>query len=377
MCKLFMLTRATDLDRADTVKLLEKCIKIIASYDKDGFGYVVSGKDGVFGERYLGTSDCSLGLLKNCQPIPEKFQDIFKSAKGDSFYRYSPTDGALLAHGRMSTNTVVLENSHPHWNDEWALIHNGVVENEGPKYEMKSSCDSEHLLHHLTAGGLTAIETHITGYYAVGAINRKTRELLIFKDRTATLYGCYVTNLNSMAFATSKFHLEEIIKHMDWKSSEVWEVEDNVSFRFNHRGDYLEKKDINPRKKVYPVGNYRSRDHDDCYDYHDWKDRTWDSNLQKYVKREPKQLAMTEGKKAKDWLDNFLDNDAPDKETCDAVDGLVTIKTRYGKIVSYKAFCRMPLKIQALCTVTDKSTGSDIPVDHFEFDLLDKGSIRA
>lgn len=383
MCKLFMLTNGAELTKQQhLIWLINRTLGIITSHDKDGCGYVVAGRSGVYGERYLDIDQVGLSLLKQSLPMPEHLKTMFKTAKGESYGTYSPPHGGVLIHARMSTNKVVLENSHPHWNDHWSLIHNGVVENAGAVYSMKSSCDSEHLLHHLTAGDVEGMVAGVTGYFAVGAIHHATGEMIVVKDSTAGLHGCYVESLHSMAFATYRHHLEEICKSMQWKTSDIFSVEDNVALRFDRDGEFLSKTTISPRKKEYVYnGNYNGG-YDDVkgkWDPEFYKNRQWDSESRTWVYTEPKEdSATTHTKKplvvvpANNGKKMLTDETHSADFWYDDVDRLVRITTKKNRVITYKQFDRMDLKHQAECFIHCRDTGAAIDIFELDDVILDR-----
>lgn len=378
MCKLFILTNSTRIEKKSQITdLVETTLAHITGYDRDGFGYAIMGEKGVFGERYNGLDDITLSTLKRRSPMPEKYADLFRKLTNcERFGEYSKPQGSILIHARASTNSVCLENAHPHWNDQYTLIHNGVVNNEGKTYEMKSkSCDSEHLLHHLTNGGLPAMVTNITGYYAVGVINNKSGELLIVKDDVAKLYGTYIPKLDTLAFATSREHIESVCRDMGWTITDVWPVEDNTALKFSRLGAFIGKEKITPKKKTYgPVTTYSgydnySRGRDDYYN-NEWKSKeyysaidkcwkVWDSKLQMYVSK----VETSDNSKN---LKSILTND-----DCDQIDRWYKIGSPYGKTINCKHFIKLPLKVQDRCTITVRDTGDIVPIDEFNAEVVD------
>jgi len=128
--------------------------------------------------------------------------------------------GALIIHGRTATCGVSLCNTHPMLSGKTALVHNGVV--DSVCFDNKhTSCDSELLLTAFNHGGLAAVESGITGYYAFGHIQaaRGGRSVLtVVRDNRANLrvgrYG------SGWAFATTSAQLVAAgaIDHGEFKS---------------------------------------------------------------------------------------------------------------------------------------------------------------
>lgn len=239
MCKVLIVTNAKGLKIKQASRSIARIMES-TGYQKDGFGYAVKGKNGVYGERGLKPSEFKsrMGL-----EIP----DIHWNKKvQNTFGEHSNTDGAAIFHGRTSTNEVSLLNTHPIVKHGWTLIHNGVVTDHGPKYDMLTSNDSEHVLERLATGGIKAVTEHLTGYYAVAAFD-PDGNLHVFKDSTAQLYSGYVKKLNSFVFGTSLSILEEFEKTLKLGRSIFEPVRDNVYMVFNQKGEQIHFEEISPR----------------------------------------------------------------------------------------------------------------------------------
>jgi len=226
--------------------------------DDDGFGWVMLNQWRAFGERCLEPEYFENGFFK---PVVPEFAKSFmeEKAKGNMIFGKLPEvlSGGLLVHARISTNSVSMMNTHPFLNKKWAMIHNGIVYNEGPVYDKKTTNDSEHILHYLTEGGVEAVTKNVSGYYAVGALNRNTGETLVMKDGTANLHACYIPFLDSMAFGTNPEQLKYILKGAGFKFSKVREVIDNKALVFGRDGQLVSETEIIPLEKKWS--------HDDAY----------------------------------------------------------------------------------------------------------------
>jgi hypothetical protein len=209
MCKIIVITNAAKLKIKTDAK---KIAAIMNASQRDGFGYAVQGKAGVFGERTTKPASFTSRFGKPKNDLP------WVQATSETFGEISPIIGAAIFHGRTSTNEVSLINTHPLEKNDWHLIHNGVVNNVGEKYEMQSTNDSEHVLHYLSRDGLHGVAANLTGYYAVAAISPENR-LHIFKDDTARLFSGYSKKLDSYIFGTSLDILDELC--VDLKLGEI------------------------------------------------------------------------------------------------------------------------------------------------------------
>lgn len=212
-----------------------------------------NGREEVFGERYLGVKHVRLPLLTGDSPVPKPYRGLFKGGAVEKWGKASDIKGSLIVHARYSTNSVSLGNSHPHRNETHTLIHNGVVNNEGESYPMKSTCDTEHLLHHLSTKGVHGMVKNVSGYYAVSAIEHASGNLILVKDDKAQLHGCYVDSIDSLAFSTSAEHLKSILKTMRWKHTPIEAVADNIACTFDRQGTLLSQEPIVPSVSVAKV----------------------------------------------------------------------------------------------------------------------------
>lgn len=224
MCKIFTLTNMSK------IKNLNKTINIIsehlASSEKDGFGYAIQGSEGVFGERST-MPDTFLTSFDKPVTSTNYAIDIY-----NRFGIKNKAVGAGLFHGRISTNDKTLLNTHPISADNWHLIHNGVVTNHGPQYTMNTTNDTEHLLHYLKGpGGIKDIETHLTGYYAISALDPQG-QLHVFKDNIASLFVAKVESIDSVIFATTPFLIINICAELGWEYSIISQVKNNTYLIF-------------------------------------------------------------------------------------------------------------------------------------------------
>lgn len=152
--------------------------KAMSSTEKDGFGAAWVSPNG------------KIGYVKSSHPylMPElpPFCAAFSGGNG------LPSDGgALIIHGRTATCGVNVDNTHPMLDDNYALIHNGVVRSKR-FHNINSTCDSELILKAWHEGGINAISRDISGYYALGIIERfrgKTWLRVIRDDQAKLLVG--------------------------------------------------------------------------------------------------------------------------------------------------------------------------------------------
>jgi hypothetical protein len=240
MCKILAVANAKALKMKSTARIVARIMQD-TGYQKDGYGYAVLGKGGVYGERGLfpNSFKCRFGLPK---AVDLPWVDVTQN----SFGEFTQTKGAAIFHGRTSTNTRSLLNTHPIVKHGWTLIHNGVVTDHGDKYEMITTNDSEHVLERLVTGGIKALEDLITGYYAIAAFDPEGN-LHIVKDSTAQLYSGFVKKLDSYVFGTSLNILESFEKELKLGKNVYEPVKDNTYLVFDTNGQMIHMESFQPR----------------------------------------------------------------------------------------------------------------------------------
>ncbi len=172
MCKILGIT---SIKAEHVSELQELTWQSMSQTEKSGYGSAWNSKEGI---GYIKKSDV---YVREKLPFGEGF---FENAKLDY------ESGAVIIHGRTATCGVNVENTHPFVIDNFALIHNGVVESK--KYVNKiSTCDSELILRAFMDGGIKAVAEHIEGWYACLIIEKLPdgRHFLhVFKDTWTSLY---------------------------------------------------------------------------------------------------------------------------------------------------------------------------------------------
>lgn len=249
MCKILTLSNASKVKNQD--KLIKVAAELLSDYERDGFGYVAQGEKGFFGERTLSPSKFKTAFgLSN-------FDAPFVTSQSNTFGQKTKITGAALFHGRTSTNDKTLRNTHPINKRGWSLIHNGVVTNHGPDYKMDTTNDTEHLLEYISTVGVSGIEQHLTGYYAICALD-PNGTLHILRDSTATLYVAKVDSIDSFIFATNEDLIEDLCEALKWKHSVIKVFRDN-SYITLKGTDILSFQEIKPRGRTYFEDQYSSK----------------------------------------------------------------------------------------------------------------------
>lgn len=201
MCKIVIIPNGTDIPKFDV--FVRKTAAAMAD-QKDGFGYAAQGTDGVFGLRTTNP----IAFLKQKKQLP------YVESASVPFGKKTKVNGAVMLHGRTSTNFHGLVNTHPIVRDKHYLIHNGVVTHHGEKYEKHTQNDSEDVLYNFIKGGINDVSQNLTGYYAASIIDDKGL-LHVIKDSIANLYCAWSDKLNSPVFATTESLINMISIHIE------------------------------------------------------------------------------------------------------------------------------------------------------------------
>ena len=235
MCKVVAFTNASKLD---VKKASEVIGNILLKIESDGFGYAVKGDQNTFGEKCIADRFTSRLKATNLVKLPiiETRQETFGVAD-------KPT-GPAIFHGRTSTNDKGLLNCHPMIRDGWHLIHNGVVNDSGPKYFKHTTNDSEDLLQRLILG-IEHVERDLTGYYAFCALDPMGR-LHVGRDSIATLFIAWSTSIQSHIIATTEDLIEEICETLKIKVGPIDKIKDNCYLIFDGNG-LIHNQLIKPR----------------------------------------------------------------------------------------------------------------------------------
>ncbi len=246
MCKVLMLSNTSKL--TNVKKTVDTIFDLITHTDDHGFGYAFRGKNGVFGEKTINKT------WKYGSKTPEFAKT---NVTDEKFGTPSNISGAALFHGRTSTNHINLLNTHPLQKNDWTLIHNGVVNNQGPAYEMVTTNDTEHLVHYLSTEGIRGIEQHITGYYAIGAIDPEGK-LHIVRDGIASLYACFSDTIKSWIFATTVDLIKDLCEQMEWTRGTIREY-DKGMYTIMDKNNIELVQEFTPRGFGYAESKYASQ----------------------------------------------------------------------------------------------------------------------
>jgi len=199
MCKQVLFSNASKLGEPEK---FDRFMASILVDQRDGFGSAWFNGKSCFGVRTIDPLDFSSGQpeMDIVDPWVQRFGDATKKVKGPALF-----------HGRISTNVVSLENTHPMALNDWHLVHNGVVDYLGEDYKRNTSNDSEDVVHCLSTGSIDKVAELLEGYYAFGGIDPLGR-LHVARDKIAMLYVAWSDKLNSFIYATNTDLIEKIAK---------------------------------------------------------------------------------------------------------------------------------------------------------------------
>jgi hypothetical protein len=235
MCKILTFTNAKKIDIQKTAEVIGN---ILLGIERDGFGYAVQGQNNVFGEKTIAPNFCSRLEAKNIVRLP------IVEARSETFGYLDKPMGPAIFHGRTSTNDKGLLNCHPMQIKKWNLIHNGVVDDHGPKYSKKTTNDSEDLLHRLLEG-IESVENNIAGYFAFCAIDHNGR-LHVGRDSIATLHIAWIEKVQSYLIGTTEDLIKKTAEALNLKTGPIDLIKPNTYAIFN--GNDIEfHRSISPR----------------------------------------------------------------------------------------------------------------------------------
>lgn len=210
MCKILTFT---NFEKLKTKKASEAIGKIIQKSEQDGYGYAIQGQTNVYGEKTISENFISRMFEQHIVKLP-----IFEKTY-EKFGKYEKPKGPAMFHGRTCTNDYGLLNCHPLEKQDYYLIHNGVVRDNGPNYKKVTTNDTEDLLHRFIQG-IDQVEKNLTGYYAFAAIDPNGR-LHIVRDAIAELYIAWSPDAESFIFGTTELLIKSSCQALNIKHGPI------------------------------------------------------------------------------------------------------------------------------------------------------------
>jgi len=241
MCKLLGFSVSKKLTQEKLSEVI-KTSKELLKDQKDGFGYALSGGD-IEGITSLRLTTGNLLGYGYDEPT-DGWADITKQPY-ESKGKVSPCTAGIF-HGRTSTNSVSIQNTHPFVNDDLALVHNGIVTYTGKKRKKQGTCDSEDIFNSFTQGkGWKELKKHYSGYAGL-LLLRPDGVITIYKDETPSLYVCKISD--GFVVGTSSYDVTSLAKLLDDAPNAPWMLKPNIATTCKD-GKILSKKKVEPMER--------------------------------------------------------------------------------------------------------------------------------
>jgi len=236
MCKLLGFSVSQKVGEEKLAEIIQTCRDLLKD-QKDGFGYALSGGD-IKGITSLRLTTGS--LLGYGYPEAGEWADVVKDAPFEARGKISPCTGGVF-HGRTSTNSLGVENTHPFVNEDLALVHNGIVDYTGKKRKKRGVCDSEDLFNTFTIGkGWREFHKHYTGYAGL-LILRKGGTLTIYRDASPNLHICKVEG--GIVVGTTLHDVTKLASLFDKVPNAPWMLKPDVATTI-HEGKIIDKESV-------------------------------------------------------------------------------------------------------------------------------------
>lgn len=206
MCKLMAILEIENRVAAESFG--RKAVRYMTENDNDGLGIMRLGENGTHIQRWV-----EVPMIPSQRTTLDRFRNVLERNENQEGRR-SHDLYALAIHSRLATCGVNIENTHPFYRNNTALMHNGVIRNhqEFPKY--LSSCDSEALLTQYIDGNvrrhpklLTDALRDIQGYFACIVFN-DNGVIDIWRDDSATLYMAHVRGVGVVVCTTQEIIMQ-------------------------------------------------------------------------------------------------------------------------------------------------------------------------
>lgn len=280
MCKLIAISGLSVKGRKQSNALIKKTSELLGSSQRDGYGFAIGTGNvadmslGVYIERYLNPSVVTgMGTIKSSRTLlPSSIKTVLKDGVDFDSHGIMPSgkmvNAPFIAHGRTATCGKFISNTHPftgkHNGKQWTIAHNGVVEWNGDKLPLHTTCDSEYLLNcYLYLNGEQSFKDGIAGYAAIVGINPEG-EMFALRDDRAPLYVQYILELENYVVCTDPLHCDVISKmlceFMGIKTPTVTDalmLEPYVAHTF-HANGLVSSNEFTPFKSSMTYGNISS-----------------------------------------------------------------------------------------------------------------------
>jgi len=237
MCKLFAISSTKKLSRKKLNQMIDAVNKIYKQTQRDGFGFSIQCGKKRYTERYIEPqSYLGIGELKKAlESVDEFFSKRYEDKYETPDWKLDSYDGPMIIHGRTSTGTIEIKNTHPFTKNNWSLAHNGVVSWSGEQMNMETTCDSEHLLNCYAIGKGAKEFSNLSGWAAWVAID-PNGYLVAGRDAMTALHLVYSEYLSAYIIATRAEDLEKITSTMRLKTGKILQLPNNSEITFDKNG---------------------------------------------------------------------------------------------------------------------------------------------
>jgi Glutamine amidotransferase domain len=249
--------QAWELAQAITPYLVEK--------NRDGFGYMALGRNGLFGERWLDVDD-AWSIPAIVHPKLKGFESVLVNKQGgyNSFGQHTKRTQSMALHSRMATCGRGLTNVHPFLSkkNDIGVVHNGMITNSASIGLGYSTCDSESIVTGYVKydvadrlASLNKLVDDMEGWYASAILSKNKKgvwHMDIFRDARAPLHLAYVAEAGMAVLVTDPDHLDSALTDLKWAIATPIALKDNVAMRVNVlTGELTETLTIQPNVTKY------------------------------------------------------------------------------------------------------------------------------
>lgn len=223
MCKLAYVSNLKNVTTENKKKLFSQVQKLITQSEREGYGIASKSVKGTI-EQYR-----SLDIKRS--PLLEQIAPSFCEVSASGSINID-TANEVIFHGRTSTNSVSIPNTHPFNIGNTILCHNGVLSYKGENYHKLTDNDTEDLTYHFDKYGLNNLSDTFTGYAAWIAF--KSGTTWIVRDDRAPLFYAYSKQLDCHYFATTQGLIKTMLTNTKAEQCDILTVNDNTAITIDN-----------------------------------------------------------------------------------------------------------------------------------------------
>lgn len=217
MCRLLMMSGITDPESA--IQFMRYAKEPMSIGNNMGIGYTATKRDGsFFTERWHNNDQfmkrdvvMTQDIIEKLKPFEKRLPKLEVNYSLHGVPEFSPMT-SLTMHTRYATCGREFMNTHPFVDDDFSLVHNGVISNSNElKLNKISTCDSEVALQAYKNLGVNLDPSKaqewldmLEGYWAFGIFSRDSqgRRILDIVRNSASLYATTVEGLGIVLATT-------------------------------------------------------------------------------------------------------------------------------------------------------------------------------